>query len=131
MMPSSTSAKSRRAACARCARTSASATICKKIDVARWPPSTSETRATPSRSTALTGRAADLSAPATRSSNREFFLARVEQARAELAEATLEHVRERCRRSEAAWQGLADKAERSERLRDQEAKRKAEAGLTS
>jgi hypothetical protein len=40
-------------------------------------------------------------------------------------------VRERCRRSEAAWQALADRAERSERLRVSEAKRKAEAGLTS
>jgi hypothetical protein len=34
-------------------------------------------------------------------------------------------VRERCRRSEAAWQALADKAERSERLREQEVQRKA------
>jgi hypothetical protein len=40
-------------------------------------------------------------------------------------------VRERCRRSEAAWQALADRAEHSERLRTAEAKRKAEAGLTS
>jgi hypothetical protein len=40
-------------------------------------------------------------------------------------------VRERCRRSEAAWQALADKAERSERMREAEAKRKAEAGLTT
>lgn len=39
--------------------------------------------------------------------------------------ATLEHVRERCRRSEAAWTALADKAERSERLREEEAERKA------
>lgn len=76
-------------------------------------------------------RLADLSAPTVRSSNREFFLARVEQARAEFAEATLDHVRDRCRRSEAAWQELADKAERSERLREQEAKRKEEAGLVS
>jgi hypothetical protein len=36
-------------------------------------------------------------------------------------------VRERCRRSEAAWNALADKAKRSERLRAEEAIRKAEA----
>jgi hypothetical protein len=66
-----------------------------------------------------------------RSSNLEFFLARAAQARAEGEQATLAHVRERCQRSEAAWQALADKAKRSERLREEEVKRKAEAGLTS
>ena len=66
-----------------------------------------------------------------RNSNREFYLARVEQARAEGEAATLDHVRERCRRSEAAWQALADRAERSEQMKDAEAARKAEAGLVS
>ena len=61
-----------------------------------------------------------------RSSNLQFFLARAEQARAEGDAATLDHVRERCRRSEAAWQALADRAERSEKLREEEALRKAE-----
>lgn len=61
-----------------------------------------------------------------RSSNLEFFLARAEQARTEAEVATLEHVRERCRRSEAAWQALADRAERSERMREADALRKAE-----
>jgi hypothetical protein len=60
------------------------------------------------------------------SSNLNFYLARVEQARAEAEAATLDHVRERCRRSEAAWVALADRAIRSERLRAEEAKRKAE-----
>jgi hypothetical protein len=64
-----------------------------------------------------------------RSSNLQFFLARAEQARAEGEEATLEHVRERCRRSEAAWQELAHKAERSERHRAEDARRKAEEAL--
>jgi hypothetical protein len=59
-------------------------------------------------------------------SNLEFFLARVEQARSEADSATLGHVRERCRRSEAAWTQLADRAARSEQLRVAEAKRKAE-----
>jgi len=72
-----------------------------------------------------------LAGPIIRNSNLEFFLARAAQARAEGEEAVLEHVRERCQRSEAAWQALADKAKRSERLREEEAKRKAEAGLTS
>ena len=61
-----------------------------------------------------------------RSSNLRFFLARVEQAQAEAEAATLDHVRERCRRSEAAWQALAHKAERSELLREEEERRKAE-----
>ena len=65
------------------------------------------------------------------SANLDFFLARAEQARAEGEAATLDHVRERCQRSEAAWQSLANKAQRSERLREEEARRKAEAGLRS
>jgi hypothetical protein len=68
-----------------------------------------------------------LSGPVIRSSNLDFFIARAEQARAEAEAATLAHVRERCRRSEAAWQALASKAERSERMREQEAERKAAA----
>jgi len=60
------------------------------------------------------------------STNLNFYLARVEQARAEADAATLDHVRERCRRSEEAWTQLADRALRSERLRVEEAKRKAE-----
>lgn len=67
-----------------------------------------------------------MAGPALRASNLEFFLARVEQARADAKEATLDHVRERCRRSEAAWQALADKAARSERLRAAEAARKGD-----
>ena len=56
----------------------------------------------------------------------QFYRARVEQARAEGNAATLEHVRERCRRSEAAWTALADRAERSEALRASEEQRKAD-----
>ena len=62
-----------------------------------------------------------------RGTSLQFFLARAEQARAEAEAATLEHVRERCQRSEAAWMALADKARRSERLREEEAERKAAA----
>jgi hypothetical protein len=67
-----------------------------------------------------------VSGPVARSSNLEFFLARAAQARAEGEEATLDHVRERCQRSEAAWASLAAKAQRSEKLRAAEALRKAE-----
>lgn len=66
-----------------------------------------------------------MAGPVIRGSNRQFFLARADQARVEAEAATLEHVRERCRRSEAAWTALADRAERSEKLRVEEAERKA------
>ena len=59
----------------------------------------------------------------------QFYLARVDQARAEANEATLDHVRERCLRSEAAWQLLADRAARAEATRAEEEKRKA--GVTA
>lgn len=62
-------------------------------------------------------------------SNLQFYLARAEQARVEADAATLEHVRERCRRSEAAWSALADRAQRSERMRVEEAERKAAQAL--
>ena len=70
-----------------------------------------------------------MAGPIIRSSNLQFFLARAEQARVEGEAATLEHVRERCQRSEAAWMALADKARRSERLREEEAERKAAAAI--
>lgn len=47
----------------------------------------------------------------------QFYRARAEQARVEGEAATLEHVRERCRRSEEAWTALADRVARSEQLR--------------
>jgi hypothetical protein len=66
-----------------------------------------------------------MAGPVNRTSNLQFFLARAEQARAEADAATLEQVRERCQRSEAAWMALADRAQRSELLRIEEQKRKA------
>ena len=72
-----------------------------------------------------------MSGPVIRGSNREFFRARAAQAHADAEAATLGHVRERCLRSEAAWVALAEKAERGERMREAEARRKEEAGLTS
>ncbi len=64
--------------------------------------------------------------PIIRNTNLDFFLARAAQARGEAEAATLDHVRERCRRSEAAWQALADRAAHAERMRVAEAKRKSE-----
>ena len=66
-----------------------------------------------------------MAGPAIRNSNLEFFLVRAEQARTEAEAATLDHVRDRCRRSEAAWNALAERAQRSERLRIAELERKA------
>ena len=72
-----------------------------------------------------------MTGPVISRSNLEFFRARAAQAGAEAEAATLDHVRERCRRSEAAWAALAYRAERSELMREAEARRKAEAGLSS
>ena len=72
-----------------------------------------------------------MAGPIIRSSNLQFFLARADEARVQAEEATLDHVRERCRRSEAAWTMLADKARRSEQLRSEEAERKAAAAAAT
>ena len=72
-----------------------------------------------------------MAAPIVRSSNLEFLLARANEARAEANVATLAHVRERCRRSEAAWSALAHRAERSALLREAETLRKSEQPLQS
>ncbi len=55
----------------------------------------------------------------------QFYLARVAQAREEAEAATLDHVRERCRRSEIAWTALADRAARAETVRANQEKIKA------
>ncbi len=48
---------------------------------------------------------------------REFYLARAEECRTEAANAPLENVRERARRSEAAWREMADRMARVEAQR--------------
>jgi hypothetical protein len=55
----------------------------------------------------------------------QFYIARAEQERQEGDAATLAHVRDRCRRSEAAWSELAERAQRGERTRIAEASRVA------
>jgi hypothetical protein len=47
----------------------------------------------------------------------EFYLARAAQARADADAATLDNVRDRCLRSEAAWTTLAERAARTEQMR--------------
>jgi hypothetical protein len=44
------------------------------------------------------------------STNLQFYRDRAEEARLAAEAATLSHVRDRCRRSEAAWTELADRA---------------------
>ena len=73
-----------------------------------------------------TARPNKVSGTVVRNSNLEFFRARVAQARAEADGATLDHVRERCRRSAAAWTAFAERAARSEQVKSAEARRKAE-----
>jgi len=60
------------------------------------------------------------------STDLEFYLARAAQARGEADAATLDHVRDRCRRSQAAWEALADRAARTIRMRDEHERMKAE-----
>lgn len=47
-----------------------------------------------------------------------FYLARAAQANADAEAATLDNVRERCRRSEEAWTLLAERAQRTEKMRN-------------
>jgi hypothetical protein len=47
----------------------------------------------------------------------QFYLARAEQARADADAASLDNVRDRCLRSEAAWNQLAERAAKTEQLR--------------
>ena len=49
--------------------------------------------------------------------DRETFLARAAEARAQANETTLDNVRDRCLRSEAAWTEMADRAARTEKMR--------------
>lgn len=57
----------------------------------------------------------------------QFYLERAEQARVDAEAATLSHVRERCRRSAAAWNQLAERAALAESNRLKYAMMKAAA----
>jgi hypothetical protein len=45
------------------------------------------------------------------------FLARAAEARSDAEDATLDNVRERCLRAEAAWLAMADRAQRVDQMR--------------
>lgn len=83
-------------------------------------------QSTCSRSTDRTRREAAAAAAAslpksnyemTSMTDREIYLARAAQARADADAATLDNVRDRCLRSEAAWTEMAARAERTEKMR--------------
>ena len=52
-----------------------------------------------------------------RHSDLETYLERAEQARADADAATLDNVRDRCLRAEAAWREMAARVERSDKMR--------------
>ena len=58
-----------------------------------------------------------MSEPVRQMKDRELYRLRAEQARAEADQATLENVRERCLRAEAAWMEMAARADRTEKMR--------------
>ena len=57
--------------------------------------------------------------------DRDVYRLRAEQARAEADVATLENVRDRCLRAEAAWMEMAERADRTEKMRVDQAAAKA------
>ena len=52
-----------------------------------------------------------------RLTDRDVFLLRAKEARAQADAATLDNVRERCLRAEAAWMKMAARVERTEKMR--------------
>ena len=63
--------------------------------------------------------------------DRETYLARAAQARAEADAAPLDNVRERCLRSEAAWAEMAARAKRTEEMRETLLAEKAKAAAAA
>jgi hypothetical protein len=49
----------------------------------------------------------------------DLYLARADEAASEASHATLDNVRDRCLRSEAAWRDMADRQTRIEQLRQE------------
>jgi hypothetical protein len=49
--------------------------------------------------------------------DRDLYMQRAAEARADAESATLANVRDRCLRAEAAWTVMAERADRTERLR--------------
>jgi hypothetical protein len=59
--------------------------------------------------------------------DKETYLMRAAEARSQADAATLDNVRDRCLRSEAAWIAMADRAGRNEKMRETLAAHKAAA----
>ena len=57
----------------------------------------------------------------------KFYLDRADEARKQAEAATLSHVRDRCRRSEAAWTHLAERSAATEKMRLKQLQMKAAA----
>ena len=51
------------------------------------------------------------------SSQKDFYLIRAAEARRDAEAAVLDNVRDRCLRAEAAWNDMADRAARTDKLR--------------
>lgn len=56
----------------------------------------------------------------------DFYLARADECAREADSAVLDNVRDRCRRSEAAWRSMADRLIRSDAMRETLANEKAQ-----
>ncbi|HEV2542907.1 MAG TPA: hypothetical protein VGU70_09150 [Methylobacterium sp.] len=65
------------------------------------------------------------------SAQHEFYLARAAEAKAAADTATLDNVRDRSLRSEAAWAAMAARAERSDKAREKIILQKASAASES
>ena len=61
----------------------------------------------------------------------EFYLARAAEAKRDAEAATLANVRDRCLRSEAAWRSMAERAERTEKMRAKSEADKAAAAFAA
>jgi hypothetical protein len=55
----------------------------------------------------------------------DFYRARADDARADAEAATLENVRQRCLRAAAAWDDMADRAARTDKMRARQEAEKA------
>lgn len=63
--------------------------------------------------------------------DRETYLARAAEARQQADSATLDNVRDRCLRSEAAWNEMAARAARTEQMRETLLAEKAKAAAVA
>ena len=61
----------------------------------------------------------------------DFYLARAAESRADADAATLDNVRDRCLRAAAAWDNMAARAARSDRMRAQAEAEKAAASVAA